>query len=97
MAARYLALMVFDSGRMGFMVDLIEFDVQNLCWFMIVVDYTTQYIGNCNQPIEDVIVFCCFLVVTKTIIPILSCAKLDDGSGLFLRIRQGSCFWFTFR
>ena len=26
--------------------------VQNLCWLMIVVDYTTQYLGDYNNPIE---------------------------------------------
>jgi len=27
--------------------------VQNPGWFMIIGDYTTQYIGDCNNPIEE--------------------------------------------
>ena len=27
--------------------------VQNPCWLMIIVDYTTQYIGDCSNPIAE--------------------------------------------
>ena len=46
----YYLILVSKQG--DFEVPHSDERVQNLCWLMMIADYTTQYIGDYNSPIE---------------------------------------------